>query len=433
MLCRKQLRSVAVVLLLALLLPVSPIQSQQVAEQCDLPGYIFKSGQRPVGASVVFLSSQPQASSRTAALAACNADPVCTMFTTDGWLLGTTAYFTSKQMGATSGNQVLTRGDKLSSDHFDISWSQPYCGECRDAPDCCGSTAFTGKCCGTYVAAVSADAGQLAPQPASTRAVSSEFTAKTCPDQTSANCRLRYSVVARDAPCTGAGKDAIVMYPCHFGAPSGCTSRKCTVPVLGAPLDHTASRAVIESEDQAVKVDPLRCATLTSQDVRKSGHPGCCQKCWSTCCDAMSRHIQHYLNYTIKPWDQRGFPRGVNLSLNFPSNGRCLAEDVAVSGSCCQQLSYMREYLPLSSSALLSYIPLCTLECAKKCGFVHVASAGRNEKQLWCVLPMVAYAPVGPYPLWMVQQYLVKKSVSADAGGDTAAMAATSKQRCSLC
>jgi len=377
------------------------------------------SGKRPVGASVAFLSAQKQ-SSATAALAACNADPACTMFTTDGWIMGTQVYVT-KNGNIPSVSAVLDPESGLRDEYVEINWEGPYCGECNDAPGCCGSSKQGPPCCGTYVAAASAATGQLEVQAGKSGGAPAIFNTGDC---SAGGCLPRWTVVAVDAPCTGQALTSnVTVDSCNpvFGS---CTLPRCSVPVLGAALDDTGQRAYKASEMQAVRVDQ-RCS-LTLEQVQHAGYPRCCKRCWSACCKAMNQHNSRFANYTIKPLATQG--QEVNRSLDFPANGRCSATDVAVAGSCCQQLQYLKAYMPLEDP-VEGGIP-CTLECALNCGFVHVQTASRRRADLWCVATQIMYSGAGLYPLWVTRQYLVKRSASV-AGPSNATVA--SKHACSLC
>jgi hypothetical protein len=202
---------------------------------------------------------------------------------------------------------------------------------------------------------------------------------------------------------------------------------------LGSALDDTGQRAIQASKEQVVRVEK-RCEALTLQQVQQMGHPKCCQVCWEACCSAMTQHIKAYSNYSTKPVSRYMLPRGANATgLNFPGSRGCSAQDVAVDGSCCHQLSYMQNFMPLRYPPL-RYSPnlnasFCSLECAQNCGFQHEPGAARKEKELWCVRHQVQYADGGMYPLWVQQQYLVKQST----GKPFVAQSAAAKKACSLC
>jgi hypothetical protein len=266
-----------------------------------------------VGSSVAFLSPTRQ-SSTAAARSACDADPSCTMFTTDGWIVGTTIYLTATDSGKISDLQdILDPKSSRRGKHVEMGWQKPYCGECNDAPGCCGSSKQGDPCCGTYVAAVTPTHGQLALQSGVTSAPP-DFTAKTCAwDDKS--CLVQ----ATNAPCTGSKLEAaVVMDKCRSGH---CrSSQRCTVPVLGAPLGASRYLAAEESAGQVVKLDQ-RCFTMSLDRVQRD-HPKCCQLCWSSCCAAAAQHDKNWSSFNIRLW--RGVrSRSRGAALDFPAIGTC--------------------------------------------------------------------------------------------------------------
>ena len=225
-----------IMLLLLTLMQQELVASQNQPKDCSIPGYVFKSELRPVGASVSFLSAKQQASP-TAALAACNADPACTMFTTDGWLIGIRAYFTGDDSSKPAMlGAILDPKEALREEHIELSWGQPYCGECNDAIGCCGSSNQGAACCGTYVAAVTTATGRLALQQEPISKAPAPFNAKSC---SGTSCVQRGGVVATNAPCSGDGLAAVVTVESCIPVFGDCATPQCKVPVLGAALVET--------------------------------------------------------------------------------------------------------------------------------------------------------------------------------------------------
>lgn len=422
---------VAALLSLVVLSAGDPIAADR---QCDIPGYVFKSGLRPSGASVAFLTDQP-ISSTTAGAVACSADPACTMFTTDGWLLGTKVYFTKMDAGKQQHtlSALLNPATNHRSSNMDLNWwTQPYCGECNAAEGCCGSINQGAPCCGTYMAAVSAQQLALLEPLTAAPAIFSECESCTSASNTEDFCCLdRHSVQATDAPCTsepGTGRIEVVASNLGYSTnicgeySASSTSRKfcspkCTVKVLGAGLNEDNGVVITAGDDKAIDLD-VRCGTHTFEDVQASGHPECCDQCWRTCCKALTNHKSHLSGFNPKHGfnQEDGQDLGPNPrqqledpALDYYVYESCPLDDSsAVPGSCCQQLSYLQDHMSLMHSE-------CSLDCAQRCGFA-VEDVPPVLKGLSCFQSPILYGWTGQYPKWVQQGFLVKQpSPSQDA------------------
>lgn len=407
---------VAAVLLLLAVLVAHASTDQKPDESCHIPGYVFKPGMRPSGASVTYLHEQQQAST-AAAQAACTADPSCTMFTTDGWLIGTKVYFTAA--GAAKPPDLANITTNRLFDNMELRWdTRPYCGECNEAPGCCGpSSNQGGSCCGTYVASVSALAGQLAVQqplvPAP--AIFSDCIGCVKATDTEHRCCLdQFSIEAVNAPCTGAGLTTIVAsnvgytknvcgdYEASANSPKFCTPR-CTVRVLGGTLNDNGVYAYEAGAASALKRDD-RCETLTLQEVHASGNPGCCERCWQTCCRDLRRHKDWLAHYKPEPrFEVFGVGSRRDATLDIPASGKCPQNvSEAPTSGCCQQLAYLRNHMSLLHST-------CTLECAQKCGF-DTEDVPHDLQGLRCFQSPMLIGWAGFYPKWVKEALLVKQA-----------------------
>lgn len=466
---------VAAAALLLLLASGQAAVDQTLKPQCDIPGYVFKPNVRPAGASVTFLSAQQQLS-LAAAHAACTAEPSCTMFTSDGWLIGTKVYFTAAEAAKSPDLANLveseTFGANMWSENMDLNFhTKPYCGECNDAPGCCGSTNQGNPCCGTYVAAVSAAAGQLTLQPLKPApAIFSECEGCGSASDTERFCCLdRGSVEAVDAPCTASddssadessGRTQVVASDIgytfnvcgEFNASATskkfCTPR-CTVRVLGGTLNDHGVSARTAGHGSAVKVDD-RCETHTLEKIKASGHPACCERCWQSCCSALKWHQEWVAGVKTQPRPEEFEEYGVlgdrDPSLDYPASGVC-PPDASTSnpGSCCHQLSYLQSHMSLRYRG-----GECSLECAQKCGF-ESEKVPAELQSLWCFEGPMFIGWSGFHPRWVKEALVVKQQTgcaadvaAAAAFGSGAAVglsaaqqqclsAATEQQQCSLC
>jgi hypothetical protein len=451
--------------LLPLLLMLASAHSinQTSLVHCEIPGYVFKPGMRPAGPSVTFLEAQNQPST-AAAHAACTADPSCTMFTTDGWLLGTKVYFTtadvSKPLDLATVTNSLSSG---SNQHMELWYEQPYCGVCNDAPGCCDSANQGDPCCGTYLAALSASAGDLAVQlPASPApAIFAECEPCGLATDTESRCCLdRTTVKAVNAPCTGFDRMPVVVSSVGYTTNicgqynASATSKKfcspeCTVQVLGATLNgeggsigpNSAGKA---GEGSAIKLDS-RCESHSLEQVQTSGHTSCCELCWQACCKEVTHHKTRMSTFKPKPrrdntggFDTDGFGRRIDTSLDFPASGVCpqdaAADAATAQDGCCQQLGYVRDHMSLMHSP-------CSLECALRCGFeVQKIPKARFPKGLWCFESPMMIGWGGFYPKWVKQAQLVKQPMCSDLAAAASAAtglelrtSSTKQQQCSLC
>jgi hypothetical protein len=125
------------IVVLLLIVQLCAIHAQSAASRgCEFAGYLYMEGYRPVGASVAFFSTK-QKSSVAQAVAACNASPICTMFTTDGWLMRTNAYFWNgnptkytPRSGPSLVAELRTTGNVV------LGCQRPYCGAYNNTPGC---------------------------------------------------------------------------------------------------------------------------------------------------------------------------------------------------------------------------------------------------------------------------------------------------------
>jgi len=440
---------------------------QTPQSQCDITGYVFKPNVRPAGASLTFLSAQQQPSA-AAAHAACTAEPSCTMFTSDGWLMGTKVYFTAAEAAKSPDLATLIESQSFGANtwrNMDLNfYTKPYCGECNDAPGCCGSTNQGDPCCGTYVAAVSAAAGQLVLQPLNPApAIFGECERCGMASDTEQFCCLdRGSVEAVNAPCTtnadsadesSLGRTRVVAsntgytfnvcgeFNASETSKKFCTPR-CTVRVLGGTLNDHGTSARTAGEGSAVKVDD-RCETHTLEQIKASGHPACCERCWKTCCSALKEHQEGMARVKTTPKfnseEFEGLFRDRDASVDFPASGVC-PSDASTSnpGSCCHQLSYLQSHMSLLHSK-------CSLECAQKCGF-ESEKVPAGLQGLWCFESPMMIGWSGFHPRWVKEALVVKQQTGCVAAAAAAASASeagssgsqqqclsAATEQCSLC